>query len=420
MIPPNRPCRRLADAPRALLGIALLAVGCGHGDAAPGKSAAAAPPKEVHVVTVRHESWPLTVRVQGSLLADEAAVIGSKLAGRVESVHVDLGSVVKRGELMVELDQRELTLLVEQAEAQLKQASAAIGKTPEDDETKLVFENSPPVMLEQALVDEARAAVARAERLLPTKAITESEYDTVVAQLKTAEARYQSAINSVSEQVSLIGVRRADLALARQQLADARIVAPFDALVEARRVSPGAYLQVGQAVASLVRIDRLRFTSGVPETHADNVQVGQPIAIRVAGRDKPVIAAISRVSPIVLQTSRSVRIEADVANDDLALQAGLFGEAEIIVDPSAQALAIPNAAVNQFAGVYKSWVVADGKCEQRTVRIGRREAERVEILDGLTAGMVVVCPAVEGHDGPVFVASESDPADQTRAPSDSG
>jgi membrane fusion protein (multidrug efflux system) len=278
-------------------------------------------------------------------------------------------------------------------------------------------------MLEQALVDEARAAVARADRLLPTKAMTEGEYNTVVAQLKTAEARHQSAVNGVREQVSLIGVRRAELALARQQLADARITAPFDALVEARRVSPGAYVQVGQAVASLVRIDRLRFTAGVPESRAGAIRVGQPTSIRVAGFDEPIAATISRVSPTVVQSSRSVRIEADVDNAALSLQAGLFGEAYINVDPEAQALALPLEAVTQFAGVHKAWVVEGGNCAQRTVQIGRRDERRIEILDGLQAGALVVCPAADGHDGPVTIAAPSEPDGEHAAhspPTDSG
>ncbi|HYO25906.1 MAG TPA: efflux RND transporter periplasmic adaptor subunit [Lacipirellulaceae bacterium] len=375
------------------------------GGAAAGSDSAAGA-KAVRIVTVGHEVWPVTVRVQGSLLADEDAVVGSKLAGRVERVHVDLGSVVKRGEPLVTLDRSELELLVRQAEAQLRQACAAIGKTPEDDETELVLENSPPVMLERAMVEEAQAAVARGDRLRPSNAITDAEYETFVAQLKTAQARYMSAINSVSEQISLIGVRRADLALARQHLVDAVVVAPFDALVNARNVSPGAYVQMGQAVAGLVRIDRLRFTAGVPESQAARVVVGQTIHIDVAGMGEPIVATISRLSPTVVQSSRSVRIEADVPNPDLQLQAGLFGEAEITVDAEATALAAPATAVTQFAGVQKVWVVQEGQAAQATVRIGRREPGRVEILEGLEPGASIVAVAADGHEGPVIPAAE--------------
>src|SRR5690606_17516452 len=131
-------------------------------------------------------------------------------------------------------------------------------------------------------------------------------------------------------------------------------------VVEQRRVTPGEYVPLGQPVVTLVRADRLRFTAGVPESKARDIAGGQHLEIRVAGRDEPVAATITRVSPTVTQTSRAVRIEADVPNDDLELQAGLFAEAEIVVDPLSQALALPASAVSRFAGVRKVWLVVDG------------------------------------------------------------
>jgi multidrug efflux pump subunit AcrA (membrane-fusion protein) len=110
---------------------------------------------------------------------------------------------------------------------------------------------------------------------------------------------------------------------------------------------------------------------------------------------------VSRVSPIVVQSSRSVRIEADVPNENLELQAGLFAEAEITVDATATALAVPASAVSQFAGVQKVWVVRDGRAAQTTVRTGRRDKQRIEILDGLPDDAYVVESAAEGHEGPV-------------------
>lgn len=388
----------------AVTGALLVASGCSQSPAAADVSALpakAAVPKEVVVAPAQIQPWPATLRVQGSLLADEDALVGSKIAGRVETVAVDLGSIVKQGQPMVALDRRELQLLVAQAEAELRQACAAIGMTPGEDETKHDYKRSPPVMLEQALVDEAQAEMKRGEQLLPNKALSRGEYDTLVAQFKTAQARYLSALNGVSEQVSLIGVRRANLELAREHLADAQIVAPFDAVVADRHVAPGEYVQTGAPLITLVRANRLRFTAGVPESKAAGIAIGQKVEIRVAGRELPIEAAISRVSPIVILSSRSMRIEADVANPKLELQPGLFAEAEIVVDPQAKALAVPAAAVSQFAGVQKVWVVADGQAEQQTVRTGRRTADRVEIVGGLQGGEVVVANAAEGQTGPV-------------------
>jgi RND family efflux transporter MFP subunit len=391
-----------------LLAAALLfpAIGCHQSEAPPVEATRTAAPKEVVVVRAALQPWPRTVRVQGSLLAHEDATIGSKLAGRVDSVAVDLGSVINTGDTLVTLDRSELDLRVQLAEANLRQACAAIGLTPDGDENQVDHKNSPRVELEQALVEEAQAAVTRGKQLLPTRAITGAEFDTMVAQLKAAQARYDSAVNAVAEQVSLIGVRRKELALAQQAVIDATIIAPFDGIIEERRVSPGEYVQVGQPVVTLVRTDRLRFTAGVPESKAGPIESGQRVEIRIAGQQEPVTAVISRVSPTVTLTSRAVRVEADVTNPDLQLQAGLFAEADVIVDPDDQTLAVPVTAVSRFAGVQKVWLVANGTARQQTVRAGREADGRVEILEGLEAGETVVAKSADGHDGPVIAVEK--------------
>lgn len=403
------PTRRIVSWPLVAAGSLLLlaTLGCSQSET-PADAAAAKPavlaPKQVEVIAASRQPWPRTISVQGALLADEDAVIGSKLAGRVAAVAVDLGSIVKKGEVLVTLDRSELDLQVKLAEAQLQQACSAIGMTADEDETQLDYKNSPPVQLEQALVDEADANVNRAKSLVTSRAITGSEYDTLIAQMRAAKARYNSALNSVSTQVAIIGVRRTELALAKQQVADSQIVAPFDGVVEARRVSPGEYVSMGQPLISLVRAERLRFTAGVPESKAREVKPGQKVEIRIAGSEQPIVAEITRVSPIVTQTSRAVRIEADVPNPDHSLQAGLFAEADVIIDPYQQTLALPRSAVTQFAGVEKVWLVADGKASQQSIRTGRQERGLIEILDGLPEGTQVIANADEGRNGPVTVA----------------
>lgn len=365
------------------------------------------PARELVVAQARLEPWADTVRVQGSLLAYEDSTIGSKLAGRVETVAVDLGSRVRRGAHLVSLIRDELQLRVQLAEAQLRQACAPIGILPADDESKFDFQQAPGVMLEQALVEEAQRNVERAGPLVESRAMSQGEYDTLVAQLRAAQARYHAALNTVGEQVSLIGVRRKELALAQRMLADAQIVAPFDGVVGQRRISPGEYVQAGQPVVSIVQADRLRFTAGVPESHASVVRVGQQIEIQIdASRERCVTTTISRVSPTVVQSSRSLLIEADVPNQDLILQAGAFAEADVIVNADAQAIVVPASAVSRFAGVQKVWLVSGGVARQQTVRIGRMDSARAEVIEGLAAGTTVVRDASVGYDGPVIAIGE--------------
>lgn len=385
------------------LGLVFFA-GCQKGAApaaAGGAEAAKTEQAEVLVREVKHELWPETVRVQGSLLGDDTAVIGSKLAGIVDQVKVDLGTVVHEGETLVLLDQRDLKLRVSQAEAQLNQACAAIGLDPKNSENDLNRENSPPVMLERAMVEEATAAFGRAERLRSKQAIAEAEFDRLQALLKTAQARYRSALNNVGEAIALISLRRVELAVAKQMLADSTIKAPFDGIVSQRLIAKGEYVQAGQALVDLIRTDRLRFTAGVPERQASKIHNGQKVEVFLPGLENPLITQISRTSPLVTLSSRSLLIEADVANPEMKLQAGLFAEADIIINADAEALTVPAKSVAEFAGVQKVWRVRDGKAEEVPIVTGRKDPKRIEVLSGLEAGDIVVKHYTEGHAGEI-------------------
>ena len=200
----NSPQRRVTT----LLCCCLLAWGCHQPSA---EQPAAAPPeiptRHAEVVTITPRPWAESVRTQGVLVADEAALVGARVAGSVAKVHVDFGDVVQRGEPLVELDREEFRLQVEQAEAALAQARAAVGLKPDQSRDSLEPENAPPVRQERALRDEAVANLARARELKSQRAIAEAEYEQVVAAEQVAEARYSGALNAVREKIALIGVR---------------------------------------------------------------------------------------------------------------------------------------------------------------------------------------------------------------------
>ncbi len=369
--------------------------------------AAAAAPAQVEVVAAELRSWPGVVRVQGSLLADEHAVVGTKVAGRVHQVHVDLGSRVAAGDLLATLEPEDFDLRVRQAESQLEQTRVKLGLKPEEDEEQLDRKQIPEVVREEALLNQARANLKRAESLTPNNVITAEELDQYRAELEVAEARYRLALNAVEEQIALIGVRWAELALAQQARVDAELHAPFAGRVQQRHVAPGTYVQVGAPILSLVQTDPLRFRAGVPERQAARLQEGQAATIHIEGLPAPLKGAVSRISPALDLSNRSLCVEIDVANPGGGLHVGLFAEAEIVVEPDAQAVSIPASAVRDFAGVEKVWLVERDEASERVIASGRRDGEWVEVRSGLSAGQTVVRQAQEGLTGPVVVLQSS-------------
>ncbi len=390
---------------------AVVLAGCGHAEPVDAKTQAAAKPDlplvKAAVLTVAPRPWPAIVKTQGSLIADEVTVVGAKVGGRVADVRVDLGDLVTAGAPLAVLDQQEFKLQIILAQAQLTQARAALGLAPESPLASLKPETSPPVREAKAVWDETITRIERLRPLAARNAVTKDELEQAEADEGVASAKYSAAVNGVREKIALIGVRAAELSVAEQRLADTSIAAPFDGLIQLRHVGPGSYVQVGSPVVTLVRTSTLRFRGTMPERHAHRLALGQQITLRFESRGEPQAAEITRISPGVDEMNRSLMFEAEVNNDAGAWRAGLFAEAEVIVDPQAQALVIPPSAIVEFAGVEKVWKLVDGIAQEQPVRTSRRTADAVEIVGGLAAGDTILVDASQGQVARIEPISDS-------------
>jgi len=355
------------------------------------------PVLKTEVFTVVSRPWPTLVQVPGSLFADETADVGAKVAGRVAKVNVELGDGVFAGQPLASLDLHEFELQVTQAEAQLEQSRAAVGLAPNDPVAKLDPENSPPVREARAVLNEAQTKSKRWGELRKQNAVTEADAEAIIAAEQVAAAKYSSAINGVREKIALIGVRAAELDLARQRLAEAVISAPFDGLVVERHVAPGTYVQIGDMIATIVRTDPLHFRGMMPERYARRLAVGQEVELKIESVSDPREVKVTRISPRMDPLSRALLFEAEVANPDRSLRSGLFTESMVTLDAEATAIALPESAVIEFAGVEKVWKVVDGTAQEQIVATAQRRNGQIEIVDGVSAGDVLLMNASQGR-----------------------
>lgn len=372
-------------------------VGCGTPKEEPGKEKPKdLPTVEAETITIQPETWPTMVRSHGSLVPDEMAVVGSRIEGRVATVHVDLGDRVTTGTPLVTLAHEEFRLRVQQAEAQLLQARSAVGLKPGDPVSQLNPENAPPVLEQAAVWNEARAKLERAKMLQERNSITPSELEQIAATAAVSEARYKSALNGVQEKIAEIGVREAELSLAKEQLADTVIVAPFDGFVQRKEVSAGTYVRIGDPVVTIVRTDTLRFRGTIPERYSLELAIGQCVQLHAESVKDPITVPITRISPAVDLTTRSLLYEAVIDNRDGHLRSGLFAEARIVTDEKATAIVIPQSALVEFAGAEKVWKVVNGESREQQVLTGDRRTEGVQILKGLSEGDVILLDGQAG------------------------
>lgn len=285
---------------------------------------------------VRTESLARELRALGTASANEAIEVTAKGANIVAVVRFADGERVTRGQVLVELDGA-------QVRAELAAAVAAL--------------------------TESERQFDRAQELLPTQALSKSQYDQIVA-TKNANAA------------------RVDAARARAE--DTVIRAPFAGRVGLRRVSVGSLISPGTLITTLDDTSIIKLDFAVPEAQLTALREGLAITASAgaypgrefAGR---VTSVDSRVDP----TSRSVLVRAALPNPDGALKPGMFLNVSLLRDPRT-AVVIPEEALVPEQAKQYVFVVRGTMAEKREVRIGARRPGSVEVLEGLKAGERVV------------------------------
>lgn len=323
-----------------------LLVACG-GD---GEQAAAAstPALAVTVAPAQVREIERTVAMSGPVTAWEEMQLGVEVGGlRVTELHVDVGERVRKGELLLELDARTI-------ESELAQARAAHAEAA-------------------AAVELAQANLRRAEALAREQLISASALDELRAARTQAIARQATA--------------RAALDAAQLRRDFTRLRAPDDGIISRRLVEPGQVVSPGTELLRLVRDGRLEWRPQLAAGELARVEVGD--AVSIEGPSGAVAGRVRAVSPGVDAETRTGTVYAALP-DPGDLQLGQFVAGRISTG-RARALTVPAAAVVERDGYpYVFTVDAQGVVKRLRIRTGSRIGDRVEILEGLEAGVPVV------------------------------
>jgi HlyD family secretion protein len=371
---------RLLLAP-ALLSLILCA--CSGPYSRTGVAAKEEQPVRVKSMRVAPQKIPEVVSATGELIAEEQATIGVKVPGRLIRLHVDLGSQVQAGQAIADIDPTDYNFRVQQSEALVTQTRARLGildgntDDVKPEETAIVRES-------EAALREARFIFDTTRKLQEEGILSRIDFEKAQVRRQAAEAAYQGAKEQVMQLRAELSERRAQLALARQNLADCTVRAPFAGAVTRRQASAGEYLPVNAPLLTLVRQHPIRIRVEVPERLAPKVRAGQPIEARVQGQSVARLGRVVRLSPAIEAQSRALVIEGEIPNENGVLRPGSFAEVVITVDPNAHGIAIPRSSILSFAGTDRVLIVSNGRLEDRIVKTGRSlGSDTVEIVSGL-------------------------------------
>jgi RND family efflux transporter MFP subunit len=371
----------------------LLPTGCRHREeASPNRSAVGAADSEARVVrgaVAIEKQIERTAVANGLLVSHDQATLSVKVAGRIEEIPVDVGTMLKKGDVIAQTQRRDSELKVAQAKAALAAARARVGLPLDGTDDNIDLKEASGVKEAKAQLDEQAKNRARLLRLHEEKVLSESDLESAEAAYQVALNKYEDALQETNNRKALLAQRRAELNIAEQELADTEIRAPFNGVIQERKASPGEYLMEGAPLVTLVRVDPIRLRLEVAERESYAIRAGQKVRFKVDGDTNLYTGQIDRLSPAITEDNRMLRVEADIPNDG-RLRPGAFARGEIVVNENALAIMVPRNAIVTFAGIEKVFVVENGKAAERRVTTGRARGDEIEIVKGLKRDETVI------------------------------
>jgi RND family efflux transporter MFP subunit len=362
---------------------------------------------EVTTAAAIKRELPRFFEATGSLAGDQQTDVAPQTSGKVIAVGVDIGTPVRRGQMLVRLDDAELKLRVDQAVTQVSQAKAAVRQAEEKIGLRPGQAFDPNRVAEvgaaRVTFELAEKNLRRAEKLIESGDVSRSFYDEQRARRDQLKEQYDVALAQARQNYAAVEVARtsvanaeSQLALARKNLSYAVIPAPIDGFVSERTADLGEYVSPQQKVATIVRTNPLRIRIDIPEQAIPEVQVGQSVSVTTsAWPDQNFSGRVARIAPNVSATSRTLTVEAEIENSGGALKPGQFATVRILQERADPAVLVPARAVVTEAGVSRVYVIKDGRAEQRVVQTGQTEGDLIEIKSGIAADEQVATSNLE-------------------------
>jgi membrane fusion protein, multidrug efflux system len=280
------------------------------------------------------------VSAPGTLLPAETTELHAEASGRVVQINLPEGRAVRKGELLLKVNDEDLQTQLRKLETQLA----------------------------QALITEQRLA-----ELLKVRGVSQQEYDLAAL-----------AVQNLRNEMDLMQVN----------LRKTELRAPYDGILGLRQISPGAYVTPATVVCTIRSARGLKLDFSVPERYSTQIKVGQVVTFVVAGRTAPLRATVRATEQVIADGSRDLKVRAEVNNPPADLLPGSFADVALAMNPKAQALMVPSQAIVPQARDKKVFVSRGGKAVSVTVKTGVRQESMIEITEGLQAGDTIATTGI--------------------------
>ena len=314
--------------------------------------------------------------------------VHAKVSGYLKTINVDVGDVVRQGQLIGTLEIPEMAQDLAQASGAVKRTALEVERARSD-----VQRAETTVKIRKLSYDRLSNVIKARPNLIAQQEIDDAEarYNDAQAQLSSARA----ALAAMEEQVSISGATKERV---QTMMAYSRITAPFAGVITERRADAGALIQAGTAshtqampVVRLSQVDRLRLVLPVPESIAPRIKLGDTVEVRVDTLGRVFQGKVARFSGRLDTGTRTMQTEVDIPNPKNLIKPGMYGYAMLRLDRRENALAVPVQAVSGH-GSAATVMAIDGnkRLQERQIDAGIETPNLIEVLSGLGENDMVV------------------------------
>lgn len=295
---------------------------------------------EAEVMILSTKEMAEKLYLNASLMGDEEIELRPEIAGKVIKLNFEEGSKVKKGELLVKINDADLQAQLDKVKSQIK------------------------------LAEEKEF---RSRKLVEQNLISQEEYDVILNELNS---------------------RKADEALLTAQIEKTEIHAPFDGIVGLRSISEGSFINSSISIAILTKTDPIKIDFALPIKHANKVKIGNKVKVTVPNSDKEFTANIYAIDPKVDPTTRTLKVRAKTENSSAILLPGSYAEVEVVLDKNANSISVPTEAVVPDIGGEMVYLYKKGKAVPSRIEAGLRTNTEVQIFEGVNEGDTVITSAI--------------------------
>jgi len=338
----------------------------------------------VRVVTARRGNLIIRLKSQGEAVTDRKIVLKAEVAGIIKILNVEEGKPVKKGELLMKIDDKEYRLELKRIEAlRLKYLSELfLDKkfgAPEKELSPSDWEK----------INSAQREYKKTKRLYTKNMVSKEEYE-------KAKMNYEFVLIETGrkkEEIRAASLTQAeiDVEIAKMKLGRTRIRAPFSGVITDIHVCPQESVGQGDELFMLVDIHKLKVEAVVLESEINKLKLGQEVGIKFSAYPDEVFEGrVKAISPIVNPEDKTCKVIIDLPNPNEEIKPGMHAEVEIAAEIHRDRLIIPHEAVLVRGGRKLAFAVDEGLAKWKYIEVGLENEDYVEVLDGISEGEKVI------------------------------